>query len=341
MTKETKALSGKLIFFVILIIFVWAIITHFAQTKQIVSVMAHGRWYWIGLALLCQIFFYPFYAYFLEAVFKVFKVNFVRKKVLPVYMATKFTDVTLPVATVGKVLIFVRYGKKHELSPLGTGIGISFVLLLEMISFLIISIISLGILAFFGQTRGYLIATLLFLFLFVLFVVLFIIKLSIYKQTPGRYFLWAIKYVARLSGQGSVEYHQIEKIFLEIGDDLRRSKDQILPTIGLSIGVHLINMLTFAFIYLAFVGHLNVSAVVAGYIAGLLFTIVSITPQGVGVAEAVMVETLHSFGLDVSSSAVVTLAFRGLLYWLPVFVGFYFFSRLELKSDTLKINESK
>lgn len=156
------------------------------------------------------------------------------------------------------------------------------------------------------------------------------------EKTPGVVFLWIMKTLARISGQRGLNLKEIETVFIEAGNDLKSNSRKILPGFCIALGTHLINLVTFALIYLAFTGHFNLFAILAGYVAGLLFTIVSITPQGVGVAETVMVATLHSFGLPVPQAAVITLAYRGLLYWLPFFLGFYFFSRLELKSNTNK-----
>ncbi len=55
---------------------------------------------------------------------------------------------------------------------------------------------------------------------------------------------------------------------------------------------------------------------------GILFWIVSPTPQGIGVVEGVMTLVFTSLGVPAAVSTTVTLAFRGLTFWLPLIVGF-------------------
>ena len=91
--KQEKASSKKIFFWLLLVAFLWIAVTYFAKTEQILKVLSTGRWYFIGLAVVLQIFYYPFYAYFLESIFKIFKINLGIRNILPVYIASKFTDV--------------------------------------------------------------------------------------------------------------------------------------------------------------------------------------------------------------------------------------------------------
>ena len=330
---KIKASLGKIIFFLFLLVFIWIIITRFGQTKQMVMVLSSGRWYWIALAVLCQLFYYPFYARFIEFIVNIFGMTFPRKKILMINIASKFTDVALPLATFGQVAVFIRNARKEKLPALDAGISIVFALLSQVASFLFLAIFVSSILSFFGQQRAYLLIPILFLSLVIIVAVWFLVRLSIFRKKPNGTILWVIKKISKIAGQGHISESEIEQIFMETGTDLRRANNKIWKALLLSFSTHLINLLTLAFIYLAFMGTINPLAIIGGYVACLLFTIVSITPQGVGVAETVMVATFRSFGLDLSQAAVITLAYRSLLYWLPMFVGFYVFSRLELKNE--------
>src|SRR3989344_1001120 len=336
---KEKVSSKKLIFWLFLIVFIWLAVTRLDQTKHILTVLATGRWYWIAPAIVCQLLFYPFYARFISHVFRIFRLNLGWRKILPVYMASKFTDVALPISTFGKAAIFLRHSKRTNLSTLNTGIGVFFVMLFEVSAFVLIALTALVVLFVFGQTRAYLYITLLILIVTVALAILFLIKLAVYKTPPSRPVLWLIRSIARLAGHNDVKYEMIEAILQEIGADVEKKRDKIWYGLWLAIITHCINILTLAFIFLAFAGHFNPLAVLVAYTAGLLYTIVSITPQGVGVVETIMIATIHSFDIDLPTAAVVTLVFRSMLYWLPVFAGFYAFSRLELDPNKAKLKE--
>jgi uncharacterized protein (TIRG00374 family) len=316
-----------------MIVFLWIAVSYFAQTKHILTVLAQGQWYWVLMAVIIQLFYYPFYAYFVEGVFKIFKVKLLRKQILPIYLASKFTDVALPVATLGQVAIFVRNGKRNGNEPLNVGIGISFVLLFELVAFAILASAVMVTLSIFDHPPLYMIYTLLILVFLLLLALLFIVRVAIQQKPLNKLFLLMIKVVAKFAGQKNVNISHVHQIIQETGADLRTNLEMVWPSLRLAICTHLLNLVTFAIIFIAFANTFNILAILAGYVACLLFTVVSITPQGVGVAETAMISTLTSFGLDFSVAAVITLAFRGLLYWLPFFPGFYVFSRLELKSE--------
>lgn len=58
-----------------------------------------------------------------------------------------------------------------------------------------------------------------------------------------------------------------------------------------------------------------------GYGVGVLFWIVAITPQGIGLVEGVMAIVFTSLGVPSAPATVTALAFRGLGLWLPAFIG--------------------
>ena len=61
---------------------------------------------------------------------------------------------------------------------------------------------------------------------------------------------------------------------------------------------------------------------VAGFCIAYLFTIVSPTPSGIGVVEGALAIGLSSMGVPLSAATVVTVAYRGLTFWLPFLYGF-------------------
>jgi len=73
---------------------------------------------------------------------------------------------------------------------------------------------------------------------------------------------------------------------------------------------------------------------VAGYAVGILFWIVSITPQGIGVVEGVMTLAFTSLGIPTAVAATVVLAFRGLTFWIPMLLGFFAVQRMHTTGPT-------
>jgi uncharacterized protein (TIRG00374 family) len=73
--------------------------------------------------------------------------------------------------------------------------------------------------------------------------------------------------------------------------------------------------------FLAFDVPFSAGTIVGGIAISYLFQIVSPTPSGVGVVEGVMAVALRTLGVDFSQAVVVTLAYRGVTFWLPMAAG--------------------
>ncbi|MFQ5942155.1 MAG: YbhN family protein [Anaerolineales bacterium] len=74
-------------------------------------------------------------------------------------------------------------------------------------------------------------------------------------------------------------------------------------------------------IFVAFGQPFTITMLIASFSIGYLFYIVSPTPSGVGFVEGAMTLVLTSLGLSLAISVVITLAFRGVTFWLTVLYG--------------------
>ena len=73
--------------------------------------------------------------------------------------------------------------------------------------------------------------------------------------------------------------------------------------------------------FLAFDVPFSAGTIVGGFAITYLFIIVSPTPAGVGVVEGLMPVALRTLRVDFSQAVIITLAYRGITFWLPLAVG--------------------
>jgi hypothetical protein len=90
----------------------------------------------------------------------------------------------------------------------------------------------------------------------------------------------------------------------------------------------LISILLCAF--LSFDVPFSAGTIIAGWAIGYLFLIVSPTPNGIGVVEGLMPLALASLRVPYEAAVVVTLAYRGITFWVLLAVGAWAFRRLHL-----------
>lgn len=85
--------------------------------------------------------------------------------------------------------------------------------------------------------------------------------------------------------------------------------------------------------FLAFDVPFSAGTIVGGFAITYLFIIVSPTPAGVGVVEGLMPVALRTLRVDFSQAVIVTLAFRGITFWLPLAAGGVAFRSLPVGVD--------
>ena len=74
-------------------------------------------------------------------------------------------------------------------------------------------------------------------------------------------------------------------------------------------------------VFLAFQIPFSAGTIIGGFAISYLFLIVSPTPSGIGIVEGVMPLALSSLRVPLSQGLIVTLAYRGITFWLPLGIG--------------------
>lgn len=82
----------------------------------------------------------------------------------------------------------------------------------------------------------------------------------------------------------------------------------------------ILNMACLVAIGYAF-GFENVESLVAAFAVGAISVILSPTPQGVGVVEAMITAILTAYGCSVATAAAIALVYRGIMFWIPFCIG--------------------
>jgi uncharacterized protein (TIRG00374 family) len=83
--------------------------------------------------------------------------------------------------------------------------------------------------------------------------------------------------------------------------------------------------------FLSFEVPLTAGTVIGGFSITYLFLIFSPTPSGIGIVEGIMPLALSSLRVSWSQAVIVTLAYRGITFWVPLGVGAVAFRVLNRK----------
>jgi uncharacterized protein (TIRG00374 family) len=82
-------------------------------------------------------------------------------------------------------------------------------------------------------------------------------------------------------------------------------------------------------VFLAFKIPISIGTIIACFSIGSLFVIISPTPAGIGVVEGALTLALTSMYIRLEDAAVITLSYRGITFWIPLFFGMISLRALE------------
>ncbi len=329
-------MKRRWLLWVLVIAFVWVVLSHFAELKTLATTLTQGKWQWVALALALQIGYYLLYTALYQAAFSTVEVRSRVWQLLPVVLGSLFINVVAPTGgTAGNALFLDDAARRGE-SPTRTAAGVLLALAADFVMFAAVLLGGLLFLLVKHDLQLYEIVGAIALF--VLIAALGgVLLLGLWRPT----LLWALfgwlqravnGLAARLKRSPFLAEDWAESTATEFtgaSTAIAAHPGRLLRTLGIGLLEQLCDVASLYALCLAFYGPVSPGVVVAAYGIGVLFWIVAITPGGIGVVEGVMPLVFVSLDVPGAAASVITLAFRGLSFWLPVFLGFLLLRRIK------------
>lgn len=108
--------------------------------------------------------------------------------------------------------------------------------------------------------------------------------------------------------------------FVNTSNLLAKNPSGTFITVAYASFSAILNMACLVAIGYAF-GFENVEALVAAFAVSAISVILSPTPQGVGVVEAMIVAITAAYGCPVATGTAIALVYRGIMFWIPFCIG--------------------
>lgn len=327
--------------FIIAILFLLAIIfvfSRFTEVTDMVDILRRAQPEYLALALLAE-------GLWLLNVGLAYRVNYrlldihkpLKHMVLMSAVANNFVGIIAPSGGMSALAVFLGDAKRNEHSSARVTVACLLYLLFDYIGLL--GAVLLGLLVLVRRNRldwaEITAASILALVALAILLVLYVgFK---WPERLGKTLAWLAQKANWLAGkfkrQKRLEvaeaYSFAEDISAGVAVLRANPRQLVIPVIlGMTNKGLLITVLLMLF--LAFGVPVSGGSVIGGFALGYLFTIVSLTPSGIGMMEGVMALVLRSLGVNLEEAAILTLAFRAITFWLPFFIGmaaFRFFSR--------------
>jgi uncharacterized protein (TIRG00374 family) len=320
-------------FWLLVLVFAGLVITNLGEVRNLAETLVQGEWRWLLTAAALQGVYYVTLTALYQSAFDAVRVRSRLHELLPVTFASTFLNVAAPVAS--GMALFVDDAARRGQSPARASAGTLLVTVANYSAFLLVLTAGLVYLSLQRDLQIYepLAGGILVLILAALVAVL---SLGLWYPNGLRRLLgWAQRLVNGVA-------RRFKRPELLAGDWADKSAAEFTAaaativshprrlgrTILVALVMHVVNMVSLYFLFMAFHQIISIGSLVAGFAMGILFSNVSITPQGIGTSEGAMSIVYSSLGVPATRATVVTLAFRGLTLWLPLAIGFVLLRRL-------------
>ncbi|MDR0347031.1 MAG: flippase-like domain-containing protein [Coriobacteriales bacterium] len=297
------------------------------QLKELITTMEGGDFVPLVFAILAQFGKYVSQAYAYAAAFRIVGEKNVRsREMLPLVFGSYFMNVIAPSFNTAGVMLVIDSARKRNIP---TGRATSAVLLMQIsviTGFLVIMLVGFAVL----QMAGQLSPVWFLLGMVMIFLVGVMVTIMYLGYRNPDILANLLSPIERLVNRLSRRFRkgkelepwvqQVVDSFAEAGGKIRENPRQACVVFAFSVLASTFELACFCLIGIAF--GLNVLPVlVGGYVVATLFSWVAITPQGVGVVEAMIVVALTASRINATMATAIALAYRGVVFWMPFAIG--------------------
>jgi uncharacterized protein (TIRG00374 family) len=330
-------MNRRWLFWLLVVIFLCVVVSRLTEIEKLAQTLIQGQWEWILIAAALQVLYYVTIAAAYQAAFWTVEVKSRVAEIMPVTFAALFINVAAPSANVSGMALWADDAARRGESPARATAGALLLIIGDLVTFTLVLLVGMDYLFSHQNLQTYEIigAALLILMTTILTAIL---AVGLWRPASlHRVLLWLKGLVngiaRRLKREDFLKEDWADRNAVEFSDAsaaIARYPMRLARMIGILLISHLVDLASLYALFLAFQSQVSLGVLVAGYAMGILFWIVSPTPQGIGVVEGVMPLVFASLGVPAAVATAVSLSFRGLTFWLPLWIGFILLRRLQI-----------
>lgn len=329
-TVRRRTVSPAVIFWAVLtVLALVAALTNLGELSKLLEALESARWEFVAAAGAVQAVFVLNLALFYLTTFRA---TGVMKRSLPRFVlltsAAHFVNMVSKTGGLGGITLYLREARHGDDNAARVSLAYLVAYALGYIAWFATLVIALVLLYLHGSlTRVEVIASAVILAI-VLAVGGTVITGLRSRDSLARLFLLAarpLNAVARLLRRDPfVRPESVNETATELHDGVERIRTNPRGYAVPAAHALAVELLSALVLYLMAVGlHANIGfdRALAGYAIALLFSMIAITPSGLGFVEASLAVLLVSFGVPRSNAIVATLGYRLFEFWVPVALG--------------------
>jgi phosphatidylglycerol lysyltransferase len=331
MRKAGEHLGSRLVT-LFTVIAIYAVLTHLPELERVAATLASGQITWLLAALGLQILYYAAFTWLYRCAFRTVDVDLPMVGLAPVVLASVFVNFAAPHTGTA---VFIEHALRRGHSAGKSAAGAVLVGVADFGTFAAVLALGLWYLFSVHSLEPYQVVGAAFMGLTVIgwssVLVLGLARPSALRRLLAWLQRLAVGLARRLRIGLAVPGDWAERTagdFSESAAVIARNRAGVLLTLAAAITAHAVDIASLYAVGLAFGADLTLGSTVAAFAVGVLFWIVSVTPQGIGLVEGAMSLVLTSLGTDPKAAVAIALAFRGFTFWLPLALGYVAIRRM-------------
>jgi glycosyltransferase 2 family protein len=334
----------KFIFILVLFLAIGFLIASFAEVQEIATIFRSGEWKFIGLAVAVELLWLLNVGFSYQVIYKIIGIEESRGRMLLLAATALFVNTVAPaVAGAPSIAIFLADGRRRGHQSGRVMVAWATFLVFDYIGLLLAVLLALIVL-FRRNHVGWVevvSAAVLLLIAITLVTVLYLGMKG--PKKLGALLAWVTRLINRIyrvfAHKDLLKIERAYSLADEISEGMHtlraKPRELFLPML-LAFSNKALLIMILALIFLAFSVQFTIGTLLAGFGMFYLFVIVSPTPNGIGVVEGMMPFTLSALRVPFEAATVVTLAFRGITFWLPFLIGMLSFRMFSEGKRNLK-----
>lgn len=318
----------KFLYLVILILVIYFMKTHLTELQLVAHTLSQGDRRWLLAAAIVQFLWLVNIAAALQSTYRLVGIRERLQHLIPLATAANFVNVVAPSYGLGALAVLISDGNQRGKRAAKVSTGAVLYLVYDYLGFLIVLLPGTIILANKGVLDAVLItASIIAASVSVITILLTLLGIRSADKL-GRAVLWlagianrALRPVLRREVIDQAHAQDFVRDFAEGLQHVRRSPGRLLLPFLLALSRKAVMLTILYLVSMAFHAPLDPYSLVAVFSTSYLFTIASVTPSGVGFVEGAMIVYLNALQVPLATSAAISLAYRGITFWLTLVYG--------------------
>jgi uncharacterized membrane protein YbhN (UPF0104 family) len=148
-------MKRRWLFWLLIIAFVWVVVSRFTEIEKLVETLAQGQWEWVLAAALLQVVYYIVFTGLYQSAFYTVEVESRVSELLPVMFASIFVNVAAPTGGASGAALFVDDAARRGQSAVRAAAGMVLVLAADFGAFTLVLIVGLVYLFLYHDLKSY------------------------------------------------------------------------------------------------------------------------------------------------------------------------------------------